>query len=556
MFSFFTKADQYSKQKLGADLERLRSWYLDRGYINFKVDSTQVSITPDRQHVYITVNLTEGEPFTVSEVKLSGNLVLPEETLTPLVVVRPGTTFSRREATQSSENLSRRLGDEGFAFANVNIIPEVDQEQKQVAVTLFVDPGRRVYVRRINMQGNHSTRDMVLRREMRQMESAWFSTSKVNRSRERLDRLGYFEEVTVETPAVPGVADQVDVAFTVKEAPAGNISVGVGYSQSEGVLFTTSLTQDNFFGTGKRVSIGFNNSDANTVYRFQYDNPYYTVDGISRGFGLFFQESDASEINITEYTTDTFGGNVSFGIPLNETDRLRLQAEYRHTEFDLGSSPSIELTDFVTENGDAFDTFSLSASWLHDTRNRAVFASRGGRQRIFSTVALPGGDLEFYKVTYDHIRYWPLFKDVTLALDGEISYGDVFSGTTEMPPWERYFAGGLNCVRAFESNTLGIKDSNGDPIGGNMRLCGRGELILPVPFGNERQFRMVGFFDFGNVYNTDVEDVDLDLLRYSVGVGLTWLSPIGPLSFSYGIPFNAQAGDVEQSFQFQLGASF
>jgi len=556
VFSFFDDSDQYSKQKLAADIERLRSFYLDRGYLRFTINSTQVSISPDRKDVFITVNLSEGEPYVVSEVNLAGELVLADDELTPLVQTRPGEIFSRRESTATSEALSRRLGDEGFAFANVNTVPEIDDDNHTVAVTFFVDPGRRVYVRRISMRGNNSTRDEVLRREMRQMESAWFSTSNVNRSRQRLQQLGYFEEVTVETPAVPGSQDQVDLQFQVKERPAGNISVGAGFSQSQGVIFSASLTQDNFFGTGKRVSLAFNNSEANTIYSFNYFNPYYTVDGISRGFGLFYRETDADELDITNASLDVYGGNVTFGIPLSETNRIRFVTEYKHTDITLGSNPRTDLVAFVARQGNAYDTLTQAVSWSHDTRDEAIFPTRGGRQRISAEAAIPGLDIEFYKLGYEHTRYWPLTRTFTFSLDGDVAYGDGYGDTDELPPFEKYFAGGLNCVRGFEENSLGPRDpATDDPFGGNLRICGRAELLAPLAIADSKSVRISGFFDIGNVFDTLDASFDAGDLRYSVGVGLTWLSPIGPLTFSFAQALNDEAGDDVETFQFRLGAT-
>jgi outer membrane protein insertion porin family len=556
LFSFFGDSDQYSKQKLAADIERLRSFYLDRGYLRFLINSTQVSISPDRRDVFITVNLTEGEPYTVSEVNLAGELMVPDEELTMLVLTRPGAVFSRRDATATSEALSNRLGDEGFAFANVNTVPEIDDETRQVAVTFFVDPGRRVYVRRIAMRGNNTTRDEVLRREMRQMERAWFSTSKVNRSRARLQQLGYFEQVTVETPAVAGSPDEVDVEYTVEETPSGNISIGAGFSQSQGVIFTLGLTQDNFFGTGKRVGLSFNNSDANTIYSFNYLNPYYTVDGISRGFGLFFRETDADELDITNASLDVYGGSVTFGIPLSESNRIRTTTEYKNTDISLGTDPRSDLVEFVEKEGNTFDTLTQSVTWSKDTRNQAIFPTRGGRQRITGEVALPVLDLEYYKLGYEHTRYWPLNKTFTFSLDGDLAYGDGYGDSDELPPFEKYFAGGLNCVRGFEENSLGPRDpATDDPLGGNMRVCGRAEVLFPLPILDEQSLRVSGFYDIGNVFDTIEDSFDVDDLRYSVGIGVTWLSPIGPLTFSYAEPLNDESGDKTESFQFRLGAT-
>ena len=558
-FTFFSDSDQYSKQKLAADIESLRSFYLDRGYLRFAINSTQVTISPDRRDVYITVNLTEGEPYTVSAVNLSGELMLPDDELTPLVLLRPGAIFSRRLATATGESLEQRLGNEGFAFANVNTVPEINDDERTVEVTFFVDPGRRIYVRRINMRGNNSTRDEVLRREMRQMESAWFSTSKVNRSRQRLQQLGYFEEVTVETPAVPGSPDEVDLEFQVKERPAGNFSVGVGFSQTQGVIFTGSVTQENFFGTGSRVSLSLNTSSANTVVDYSYNNPYYTVDGVSRGFRVFYRKTDANELNITSANVDSYGASMNFGVPLSEQNRIRFEFEYKNTDLELGTSPRSDLVDFVAENGNNYDTFAVITSWSDDSRDSALFPSSGGRQRIFGEVALPIFDLTYYSLGYDHTHYWPLVKEsLVFKADGRVAYGDGYGDTSDLPPFEKFFAGGLNCVRGWEENTLGPRDpATGDPFGGNLRTCGTAELITPVTYGDIKSIRLSGFFDIGNVFDTiEGDGFETDELRYSTGIALNWLSPVGPLTFSYAFPLNDEAGDETQNFQFRIGGSF
>ncbi len=557
-FTFFSDSDQYSKQKLAADIETLRSFYLDRGYLRLKINSTQVTISPDRRDVYITVNLTEGDPYTVSAVNLSGELMLPDDQLTPLVLLRPGAIFSRRLATQTGEALSQRLGDEGFAFANVNTVPEINDEARTVDVTFFVDPGRRVYVRRINMRGNNSTRDEVLRREMRQMESAWFSTSKVNRSRQRLQQLGYFEEVTVETPSVPGSPDEVDLEFQVKERPAGNFSIGVGFSQTQGVILSGSVTQENFFGTGSRVSLSINTSKANTVVDYAYDNPYYTVDGVSRGFRVFYRKTDANELNITSANVDTYGASMNFGVPLSEKNRIRFDFEYKNTDLKLGTNPRSDLVDFVAKNGNNYNTLTVITSWSDDTRDSALFPTRGGRQRVFGEIAVPVFDLTYYSLGYEHAHYWPLSKALTLKADGNVSYGDGYGDTDELPPFEKFFAGGLNCVRGWEENSLGPRDpATLDPLGGNLRTCGTAELITPVTYGDITSIRLAGFFDIGNVFDTINGDrFEFDELRYSTGVALNWLSPIGPLTFSYAFPLNDEPGDETQNFQFRLGGTF
>ncbi|MEO7557897.1 MAG: outer membrane protein assembly factor BamA [Gammaproteobacteria bacterium] len=559
--SFYTGSDQYSKQKLTADLEALRSYYLDRGYINFNIESTQVSITPDKKDIYITINITEGEQFSVKDVKLAGDLVVPEQDLIKLVTVQSGDVFSRKDTVETTTKLAERLGQEGYAFTNINTIPEIDQENKQVSLTFFVDPGKRVYVRRINMVGNTKTRDEVLRREMRQLEGGWIDTEKVKRSRTRLEKLDYFEQVNVETPAVPGSTDQVDVNFSVVEKPSGNLLAGVGFSQSQGIIFNTSISQDNFMGSGKRVSAAFNNSSVNTVYSFAYTNPYYTLDGISRGFSLFSRDTDAGKANVADFTTKVIGASVNYGIPVNEFDTIRVGLGYESTDLSTTANTPNEYQSFLTDNGSQFDTIKLTTGWSHDTRNRLIFPDQGRLQNLTAEVGLPGGGLEYYKLSYRHQMLFPLSRDFTLSLNGDVGYGDSYGDTTEFPFFENFYGGGTRSVRGFKDNTLGPKvapggPSAGDPLGGNLRLVANAEVFFPVPFYKEnKSVRLGSFFDVGNVYGTN-EDFDAGELRYSVGVSATWYSPLGALSFSVAQPLNKQTGDDVQNFQFTLGTTF
>ena len=556
LFSFVTKSDQYSKQKLSADLEILRSFYLDRGYLNFNITSTQVSITPDKRDIYITINITEGEQYRIREVTLSGELVLEPEALFPLVRINPDDVFSRKRVTEAVDRISERLGDQGYAFANVNTVPDLDDETNEVALAFFVDPGDRVYVRRVNVSGNVSTRDEVLRREMRQMEAGWFSAEKVERSRTRLQRLGYFEDVNVETPTVPGTTDQVDVNYSVTEQSSGSITAGLGYAQTSGLLFNASISQNNFLGSGKRVSFTFNNSDVNTVYNFAYTNPYYTIDGVSRGFGLFFRETDADEANLSDYTTDAYGANLSFGIPVNEYDTIRFNTEYENLKLKSTSESPDEVLDFIGDHGDQYNTLRLTGSWSHDTRNRTIFADTGGLQRFSVEAAVPGSELEYYKVDYRQQRYVPLTKNLTLAMKADIAYGDGYGDFDNLPFFENYFAGGVRSVRGFDDNTLGPRDSNDNPIGGSFKLVGGAELVFPVPFLEaSNSYRMSAFFDIGNVYE-GYDSFDASDLRYSVGIGGLWLSPMGPLAVSFGVPLNDESEDEVQNFQFTFGSFF
>lgn len=559
LFSFITKSDQYSRQKLAGDLEALRSYYLDRGYVNFNVDSTQVSITPDKKDIYITINVTEGEQFSIDEIKLAGELILPKEELIEQIEVYRGDVFSRKKVQTTGSNLTDALGNKGYAFANVNAIPEIDDENKTVDLTFFIDPGKRAYVRRITFSGNSKTRDEVLRREMRQQESAWVSTKKIERGKVRLQKLGYFRNVNVETPAVPGTTDQVDVNYSVEEMPSGNLLAGVGFSQSQGLIFQTSVTQDNFLGSGKRVSFSFNNSDVNRRFGLGYTNPYYTVDGISRGFNAFYQETDAFEANITQFDSTVWGGGVNFGVPISEFNFLRFNLDYENTEIEANPAfASREVIDFIDEKGGQFDILRFGSSFTYDSRNKAILPDSGTLQRIRGEVALPflGDSLEFYKVDYRQEWFFPLIEDYILNLNSQVGYGDGLGDTDELPFFENFYAGGPRTVRGYEENTLGPLDSRGRPLGGNLKLVAGAEVILPVPFLRDvESVRVSGFFDAGNVYAPE-DDVDLGELRYSAGLSGIWISPFGVVSVSIAAPIGSQSEDDTQPFQFTFGTSF
>jgi outer membrane protein insertion porin family len=555
--SWFTKDDQYSKQKLSGDLESLRSLYLDTGYINFTVDSTQVSITPDKQDVYVTINITEGDLFVVGDVKLAGNLIVEPEELFKWVATREGMLFSRKLLTLTSKNITDRLGSEGYAFANVNAIPDINNDDKTVGITYFVDPGQRVYVRRVNFFGNAKTRDEVLRRELRQLEGGWISTEKVERSKVRLRRLGYFEDVNVETPAVPGSTDQVDVNFTVKERPSGNLLLGLGFSQSAGIIFNTNVTQDNFLGSGKSVSFAFSNSEINRVFRLGYLNPYWTIDGVARGFDVAFSETEPGDTNVTVFDTKTISGGMNFGIPISEYRFVNAGISYESTEINtnpLFLDPIIFL--FLLREGNKYDIIRLTSSFSYDTRNAAIFPDRGVLHRIRGQAALPGGDLRYFKLDYDGRVFVPLIKNYTLLLKGRLGYGDAYGDTTELPFFENFFAGGPRTVRGYEENSLGPDDIFGRSLGGNISLVGNAEVIIPVPFLEDfKSVRLSGFVDAGNVYASDDKFV-LDDLRMSLGISGIWMSPFGLLSVSFAQPFRDQSGDEIQKFQFNFGTQF
>ena len=572
--SFYTKTDQYSKQKLAGDLEKLRSFYMDQGYINFKIDSTQVAITPDKKHIYITINLNEGEKYVINEVKLAGDLILEPEEIFPVVQIRKGQNFSRKNVTETSEAIVDLLGKAGYAFSNVNPIPEVNNDKKEVNLTFFVDPGSRVYVRRVDIRGNSNTADHVIRRELRQFENSWVSTADVERSKQRLQRLGFFKEVSVETPAVSGAADLVDVIYTVEEQSTGSINIGAGFSQSQGVIFNFSLTQDNFLGTGNRYSIGLNTSKANTLYSFSLTDPYFTDDGISRTLHFTYRETDLDEENLSNYSTDNLTAGIGFGVPINEFDRIGFSLDFENTKIDLPndlSLTSFDILKFVAEEGDNFNTLRFSANWSHDSRNKAIFPSRGALQRLSGDIALPGSDLQFYHINYLQQRFFPLTRDLTLMLKGNVGYADTFGGDT-FPPFEKYYAGGIRTVRGFKSNTLGPRDdkdhvitidgrtfthyATDDPLGGQFKVIGNAEVILPLPFVKDSSaYRFSGFFDIGNVFE-EVGDFDAGELRYSTGLSFAWISPLGLLKMSLAAPLNKESGDDTETFQFTFGQSF
>ena len=558
---WFSSRDQYSRQKLAADLESLTSHYLDNGYINFDIVSTQVSITPDKRHVYITINVHEGQPYSVSEVSVQGDTILPKDELMKLISIAPGDTFSRKELTESSRRISEAVGDLGYAFANINPVPELNEETREVELTFHVDPGKRVYVRRINISGNARTNDEVLRREMRQMEGGWISTSKLERSKVRLDRLGYFDEVDVSTPAVPGTPDQVDVNYNVQESPAfGSFNFGIGYGDAQGFLINASVDWNNFLGTGQHFSINFDNSEVTRTYSFNLTNPYATPDGVSRSISMFYQETDASRANISRYSADSYGGALRYGVPVSEYDTFRYGARYNHTKLHTSSSTANEINDFCTDAATieecSFHSYVAEAGWSRDTRNRAIFPTRGGLLSLRSDTALPVGEdaHTFYKLRLSKTHYFPLTQNLTFMLEGEGAYADTYGDSNLLSPSERYFAGGIGTVRGFRTNSLGPRDSNDDPMGGNARVLGRAELIFPPPWSpDNRSMRFRAFLDGGNVYDTKNNSVDFGELRYSGGLSLSWFTPVGPLTFSYARPIRSVDGDETENFQFTLG---
>ena len=573
-FTWYTKADQYSKQKLTGDIETLRSYYLNRGYLEMQVESTQVSITPDKKDIYITININEGDKFTVADVKLEGEMFGREDELKSLVQLKRGDVYSGEKLAESVKKISERMGNFGYAFANVNANPEINRDKKEVSFSVLIDPGKRVYVRRINVAGNTKTRDEVIRREFRQFENSWYDGEKIRLSRDRVDRLGYFKEVGIETPEVPGATDQVDINMTVEEKPTGNIMLGAGFSSSEKLMLTGSIQQANAFGSGNTLGVDVNTSKRNRTIALSQTTPYFTDEGISRSYEVFLRTTRPPEVNDGDYLVETKGANIRFGVPFSEFDTVFFGAGVERTEVetyfgvaDKNDSPDVYreyVAAFGSANGNQNATgthtasttsFPLTIAWQRDNRDSALVPTVGRYQRVNFEVA-PAGTVKYYRAIYQHQYFRPLFRAITLALNGEIDYGHGIGGKP-YPVFKRFYAGGIGSVRGYEGSSLGPKsESNGDPVGGTSRIIANAELQFPFPgSGNDRTLRWFTFFDAGNVFGEGARMRVADL-RYSAGVGISWVSPIGPLKLSYGKALNADEQDRKQSFQFQLGTGF
>ena len=552
--TWYTKNDQYSKQKLQADLEVLRSFYQDRGYLEFNVESTQVSISPDKENITITVNVSEGPLYKVGDVRLGGELLVDEAELRRLIRVQPGDTFSRARLQASAKDISDRLGAEGYAFANVNAVPELDRDKATASFTFFVDPGRRVYVRKVNISGNPKTRDEVIRREVRQLEGAWYDGPRIERSKIRIRRLGYFEpDINIETPPVPGSPDQVDLEITVVEKTTGNLLAGVGYSSTDGVVFSASVSQQNVFGSGNSVALAVNTSKYNRTYSFALVEPYWTVDGVSRTLEFYQRKTDPTGLAISQYASDTIGGALGFGVPFTETDTVNVGFRVEHTDLTLFlDSPQIYF-DFIEEFGNPNWSLTTTVGWSRDSRDDILYPTRGRLQSALLEIGLPPGDLKYYKVQYLHQWFFPVFGDLIMMLRGDVGYGDGYGGKP-LPFFRAFYAGGTGSVRGYESSSLGPRDAFGNVLGGKRKIIGNAEAFYPILKG-DKSVRGSVFVDAGQIY-ANGDQKDNEAFRYTAGVGLSWNSPIGPLKFSYAVPLNEKEGDRIQKFQFQIGSVF
>jgi outer membrane protein insertion porin family len=552
--TWYTKSDQYSKQKLTGDLETLRSYYLNRGYLEFNVDSTQVSITPDKKDIYITINITEGQQYTVSEVKLAGTLLIEEPELRSYISLKEGAVYSAAELTASTKRIQARLGALGYAFANANSSPDIDREHRTAAVTIFIDPGRRAYVRNINITGNTKTRDEVIRREMRQPEESWYDADKIKLSKDRLERLGYFKEVTVETPQVAGTADQVDVNVAVVEKPTGTFNIGAGFSSAEKLVLTTSVQQANLFGSGENVGIQVDTSSLYRTIVLNATDPYFTDNGVSRSFEAYYRTFNPNILSLGDYQVKTTGLGTTWGVPFTEYDTVFFGARIENTQVDLTSTSPQVYIDYVNQFGAYSTSIIGTASWTRDSRDSVLAPTRGQFQHAYFEVTAPY-DVKYYRTGYQQTNYFPLTKDYSISLNGQADFGHGYGGDP-LPVFKNFYAGGIGSVRGYDTSSLGPKDVNGDAIGGTKRLNGNAEFLFPIPgTGNDRSFRGFLFADGGNVFGPS-EKLTFSAMRYSVGIGLNWLSPLGALRLSFGQPINAKPGDNIQKLQFTIGSGF
>ena len=567
-FSWYTKRDLYSREKLAADLESIRSFYMNQGYLDFKIDSVQVSIAPNKSDVYVTINMTEGEKYTVNDVRLTGDLLGLDSELQALITLEKGEMYNAEKVKNVSSAITDKLATLGYAFATANASPISDAQGRTVDIVYTVDPGRRAYVRRVNITGNNRTRDEVIRREVRQYEAAWFNSDLVKLSRDRIDRLGYFESVTAEPKPVPGTRDQVDLEVNVKERPTGSISLGAGYSTSEGIILSAGFAQNNVFGTGNSVSVDVNTSKSQRTIALSVVQPYITPEGISRSWDVYDRSVDLKELEVADVKYDTRGFGVSWGIPFTELDRVFLGGRFEMTDVKSNAHSPWRYQNYEDKYGDNPMTVALTLGWSRDSRDNSLAPTRGVYQRLNGEFALPGFDIQYYKATYQYQQYIPLSRTWTLAFNGEVGWGDVYGKTDEFPFFKNFYAGGIGSVRGYNSGSLGPKeydpyDGDSDNLGGDRMLTGSIEILAPLP-GGDRTLRVFGFLDAGYVWCYEGvgvrqyrrQSMSLSDLRYSTGIGVAWISPLGPLKFSIAAPLNDKDGDDIQRFQFQIGTGF
>jgi len=549
--ALLSTSDQYSKGKLVGDLDNVTAFYRDRGFLKFKIVSSQVSLSQDKRFVTINLEVSEGDQYRVGQVDVTGT---QSAAIERMVTLKRGQVFSQARLRETQKNFSETLGKQGYAFAKIDVVPRVNEINKTVDLTFQLKRGQRTYVRRINVRGNYRTKDEVFRREMRQLESSFYSKEAVEQSRRRIQRLPYVSGVKIQTSPVVGAGDQVDLDVIISEQSSNQFTAGVGYSQSDGILFNLGLTQNNFMGTGKSLSVAGSRSENEQSFNLSYNNPYHTIDGVGRGFRVYYDKSDASGDTTSDYLSDKYGASVNYTFPIDENDSLRfsLGAEQR-TISSTASSPQ-HITDFIADKGNDFTQLIGTMSYVRDTRDRAVFPTKGARHNLILETGLPGSDLEYYKLKYNGSVYRPVSENITAVLKTSLAYGSGFGDTNELPFFENFYSGGIRTVRGFEHNSLGPLDSTSDAKGGNLSLNATAELRFPVPFLTDvKGLKGSVFIDAGNVFE---DDFDQEEIRYSAGIGMTWVSPNGPLTFSYAKPLNDKPGDKVQELQFSVGANF
>jgi len=592
MLSWIRQDDRYSREALAGDLEIIRSYYMDRGFADFVLESTQVAISPDKKDIFITVNIVEGDRYVVSDVRLAGDLVLSEAQLNPFIQVKPGQIYSQRLISQSTELMRLRLSEEGYAFSEVEPVPELDKENKEVTITFYVDPKNRVYVRRINFHGADSVNDEVFRREMRQFEGGYLSNSRIERSKIRLQRLPYIDGVEVTTNPVPGTPDLVDLDFDIKEGLPGQFGGGLGYSDSQKLILNLNFVHTNFMGSGNRIAANMNTGQFSKAYSISHTDPYTTIDEVSRTVSFMYRDITQFTSSASDFSTETLSAGVQYGYPLTEYQRIILGVTWQKAQ--LLASPggsSLQAFQWVNNNGDRcstgtivtcteFSTFELVAGWIHDTRNRSLFANRGSRHSLTLSGTVPGSDVEFYTINYNFQQYVPMGRFFTLSFNADVGFGDSFGDTTSIAPYKQYFAGGPNTVRGFKEDTLGPIDTFGNPYGGNLLIVAQSEVILPIPQKWSSRARFTAFFDVGGVFSTGGVDFwgppgvpifgqptdynfDASELKQSVGLAVQWLAPLGLFRFSYAFPLNEEIeptatrfADQTERFQFSIGGAF
>jgi len=552
--TWYTKTDRYSRAKLNADLETLRSYYLNRGYLEFAVTSTQVTISPDKQSINIAITVSEGQPYTVTAVKLEGEFLGREEDFKRLITLKPGEAYQGEAVAQTTRAFTDLYGTYGYAFARIDSRPDIDRATGQVVVTFVAEPQRRVYVRKVVVSGNTRTRDEVIRREFRQFESAWYDGQKIKNSRDRVERLGYFKEVTIDTNEVPGAQDQVDVVLNVTERPTGNISVGAGYSSQQKLSLTGSIRQENVFGSGNYLGIDINTAYTGRALVLSTVDPYFTVDGVSRAFDVFYRTTKPYNTLGEQYELISHGGSIRFGVPFSELDTVFFGIGYEQTTISTSAGLPNSYLLFAREFGQNSKAFPLTIGWQRDNRDSVISPTAGSYKRVNLELS-PVGDATYARANLQYQQFFPITNKITLGINSELGWG-VGIGGKPFPIFKNFYAGGLGSVRVFEAGSLGPVDVTGSYTGGNRRFNANAELYLPVPGGgNDKTFRLFGFMDAGNVWGSH-EKLTADTVRASAGIGLSWVSPMGPLRLSYGTPIRKKPTDRIEKFQFQIGTAF